>query len=53
MSIWVILVLFLAGLFALSKLGDLLLERGSFWGFLLISIIVSGLLLAVIEAAKG
>jgi hypothetical protein len=25
------------------------LERGSFWGFLLISIVVSGLLLALIE----
>jgi hypothetical protein len=32
----------LAGLFALSKIGDFVLERGSFWGFLLISIVVSG-----------
>jgi hypothetical protein len=49
MSIWVIVILFLAGLFALSKIGDFVLERGSFWGFLLISIVVSGLLLALIE----
>src|SRR4029453_6311201 len=49
MSIWVIVIVFLAGLFALSKIGDFVLERGSFWGFLLISIVVSGLLLALIE----
>jgi hypothetical protein len=49
MSIWVIVILFLGGLFALSKIGDFVLERGSFWGFLLISIVVSGLLLALIE----
>jgi hypothetical protein len=49
MTIWVIVILFLGGLFALSKIGDFVLERGSFWGFLLISIVVSGLLLALIE----
>jgi hypothetical protein len=53
MSIWVIVVLFLAGLLVLSKIGDFVLERGSFWGFLLISIVVSGLLLAWIGAVKG
>ena len=53
MGIWVVVVLFVAGLLALSKLADFLLERGSFWGFLLISFVVSALLWMWIAAAKG
>jgi MFS-type transporter involved in bile tolerance (Atg22 family) len=52
MSIWIIVVLFVAGLLVLGKIADLVLERGSFWGFLLISTVASGLLLMWMTAAK-
>jgi hypothetical protein len=49
---WIGLLVVVAVILVLSLIGDLVLEHGSFWLFLLITIVVSGLLLAVFQVVR-
>lgn len=49
---WFGLLLVCTVILGLSKLGDIALDRGHFWLFMVLGIAGSGLLLALISAAK-